>query len=401
MKSRRTYLRTLGAGMVALAGCSGGSDDPSSTLTDTTTTTETESTRTPEPTTTTDEDGPPDCDTDWSPDPEWTFERDDLRAPFATGDRVFVASDTTVFSCSPADGSIQWERSLEVSVHTVAEGAAIGHNRSQLAAFELTDGTTRWTADAPAEHAIWSQTFQVHDGTVYVGATQRKTPETDVETEFGRIYAIDVASGDQSLVADLQTDDGTVVEPEHVRADATGIYVTLEQGGVFGLDLDGTLRWRRYGEAWYYEPLRTETLLIQPWSRGVVALDVESGQTVWSDDRIEKQTTVADGVLYGTSDGSPQSHGRFTALDAATGDVRWENRLDGCGGELAVGDGVVATTVDCRKSRIEVRDAASGCRLGRIEATTDARTGLDVQEGVLYASLQGSDSDELAAFPLP
>jgi hypothetical protein len=400
MQSRRTLLRTLGAGMVALAGCSGGSDDPGSTPTDTTAT-PTETTRTTEPTTTTSDEGAPACDTQWSPDAEWTFERGVLRPPLATDDRVLVSSDSTVFSLSPADGSVQWRRSLDATVHAVADGAVILHDHATLTALELADGTTRWTVDAPTEHATWSRTVQVHDGALYAGALQTKTAETDYETEFGRIYTIDLESGEQSRLTDLQTDDGAVAVPEYVRADTTGIYATLEQGGVFGIDLDGTTRWRRSGDTWYYEPTLGASLLIQPRSHGIVALDVESGETVWSDDRIEKQATVADGVLYGTAGGSPQSYGRFTALDAASGEVRWENRLDGCGSELAVGDGVVATTVSCRKSRVEIRDAASGCRLGRIEATTDHRTGLDVQDGVLYASLQGSDTDQLATMPLP
>jgi hypothetical protein len=401
MESRRTLLRALAAGAAGLAGCS--SDPPESeTPTDTmTTATPTETTRTTEPTTTANDEGAPACDTQWSPDYEWTFERGVLRQPLATDDRLLVSSGSTVFSLSPADGSVQWRRSLDATVHAVADGAVILHDHATLTALELADGTTRWSVDAPTEHAIWSRTVQVHDGTLHAGASQMDTTESDYETEFGRIYTIDLESGEQSRLTDLQTEDGAVAVPEYVRADQTGIYATLEQGGVFGIDLDGSVRWRRYGDTWYYDPARAGDLLVQPWSRGVVALDVESGETVWSDDRIEKQATVADGVLYGTAGGSPQSYGTFTALDAATGEASWANRLDGCGGNLAVGAGVVATTIACRKSRLEVRDAASGCRLGRIEATTDHRTGLDVHDGVLYASLQGSDADQLVAVPLP
>lgn len=398
MKSRRALLRALAAGTVGLAGCS--SDPPESeTPTDTMTTATT--TRTTERTQTTEEIERA-CDTEWTADPDWSAERPGLGTPVVTDGHVLVAGDETVFSFAPTDGAEQWSRDVRHEVVATADGAAIVADATErLTALDLADGATRWTVDTPTEHAVWGQTLQVHDGTVYVAAAQVKSPERDVEEEFGRLYAIDVESGDRTLLASLTTEDDEPVEPEHVLADDTGVYVTLDQGGVFGVDHDGTVRWRRYGQSWYYEPTRTGSLLVQPSSYETAALDVDSGETVWTDDRIDQQATAHDGLLYGAAGGSPETYGTVVALDPETAEAEWTSQLDGCGGAPTVGDGVVSLPVSCRKSRIALLDAGRGCYYGSLDDTDDSRTRQAIHDGTLYATLEGIDSATLVAVPLP
>lgn len=411
MPSRRTVLRTLVGGLAVGAGCSSQPDTPpstspnptSATTTPAPTTRATTAATTDEPTTeTTTEERARDCASTWEPAPRWSFERPLLRDPVVAAGRVFVTTDGRLFSLSAADGTVQWQQSVGGTVHAVAEGAVLVDDHGRLTALELATGQPRWTVTPPTDHATWSRTLQVHDGAVYVGAAQVETVETAYETEYGRLYRIDVASGERTLLTEVPADDGQVVVLDYVLADETGLYVTLEDGGLVGLDHDGTERWRRRGESWYDRPLRTGALVVQPWSRGVVAIDAATGDTAWRHDGPEMHVAAADGTVYGAGGGSPDAPGTLWALDAATGTPRWRTTIQGCGKRLSAASGTVAAHVGCRPSgHVELLDAARGCHYGVLEQGSTGPPGLAIADHTLYASLQGGSGDRLVAVPLP
>ncbi|MDH5020591.1 outer membrane protein assembly factor BamB family protein [Halobacterium rubrum] len=406
MRSRRSVLAALGSGLAALAGCNAADDTAttdSSTPTATTTSTPPATSTTTTSTETTATDDVVDCETSWGPEPSWTVEGPAVGGPHVASGRVHavVADELRAFASS--DGAVQWRQPVpDGSVYAVSGGVLFAGDGG-VTAFDAASGERLWSFTLPGEtRAKWAA-VAVHDDTAYVAAAQAPTASTDPDTVYGRLYRFALRSGDQRGVDDLTPDGDEAVDwlkPLSVLADDTGVYVTRETGGVLGATHDGSVRWRREGDDWYYEAVRAGGVLVQPQSRQVTALDVETGETAWTDDRLDMQVAAADDVVYGTSGGSPQTYATVTAVDAITGDARWTSKLDGCGGSIVAGGGVVATGVGCRKSRVDLYDATTGCRYDDVDGSPDAQPGLAVGDGTLYAT-RHADTDELVALPLP
>src|SRR6202047_4458715 len=86
------------------------------------------------------------------------------------------------------------------------------------------------------------------------------------------------------------------------------------------------LNWRRTDNAWGYSPLD------QINTRNVQRLQLAWSWAMKNTGAQEATPLVHDGVMY-----LPNPHGVIQALDAATGDLLWEYRPAGAGGE---GNGV-------------------------------------------------------------
>lgn len=414
MTSRRSILGLLGGSLSTFAGCAGlpsgspttGSPgtDPSTSSRQTTSTSDSERTSTAdspptEPETPSGENN--DCEHRVDPNPLWSFEREVLRRPLFATDHLLVAAQEAVYSLDPTDGSVQWERSIDGTLRLLSDGAVILDTHAELMALEVPSGHTRWSIERPAEHAVWSNSAAVHDGGLYVGASQLNTPQTDYENEFGRIYRIGLKSGKLTRIRDLRYDNGDPIEPDYLLADETGVYVTIDEG-ILALTLDGSTRWRRIGDQYFFSPVRSGRSVIQPWSRGVYAFDIETGGVRWQHPGPDMHVAVADGMVFGAGGGGPDSSGRLWAIDVANGQEQWQTPIDGCGGHLIVDAGVVTQSVGCRETKhLRLTDAASGCHYGDIPQETTGVPRFDIGGGRLYASLQGEEGDRLVAVELP
>lgn len=405
MPSRRTLLRALGVGTVPFAGCSARTDAPARTGTGTPTTAEETPTDTPvespgdTPTETPDDA----CETAWTAETRWTFERSGLDTPIVTADELLVPSDGDLFALDPDDGSVRSELSIPGDhVYGLADGVLLVSDGDRLLVVGADDGEVAWTFEPPGEYARRSRTMPVRDGTVYVGAAAVPTPEQPVDDPYGRLYGLDLATGERVFVRDLTAEGGNWVDPRYVLAGDAGVFVTRESGGVIGLDHDGTVRWRRSGDDWYYRPVLAGDLVLQPTSRTVVALDAASGKTQWRDDGPEMHVAAADGVAYGAGGGGLDEDGVLAALDAETGRYLWETQIEGCGHRPVVGAGVVAIGVGCRagSGHVGLFDAASGCRYGQYDQSADLSPALAVGAGRLYA-VDGENREKILAFDHP
>jgi outer membrane protein assembly factor BamB len=342
------------------------------------------------------------CETSWTGDPVRRFERGPgLGVPTVAAGRLLVPSAAGLFAMDP-DGGVRWRRpDVRGDVAGVVDGTALVAGGDRVVAVAAASGAVLWTFEPPGEHARVGDPA-VHEGTVYVGASHVQTPETQVEEPYGRLYGVDVRSGARLFRRDVTVGRRDWAEPRYAVAGDPGVFLTLESGGVLGLDHDGTRRWRRRGDDWYYPPVLAGDAVLQPTSRAVLALEAGSGETRWRDDGPEMHVGVADGVVYGAGGGGPDEDGVLAALDAATGRRRWVSQVRGCGHRPAVGSGVVAVPVGCRggPGRFALFDADAGCRYGRFRGSTDRTPGVTVAGDRLYA-VAGEDRGTLLRFDLP
>lgn len=408
MPSRRHVLTILGAGATGLAGCVGTPEgDETSTVppTDTTTDRTTDETSTEEPSTTQDDPEPvaDPCDTTWDGESvaslgnELSFGR-----PVSGAERIYVGSTGGLLALTP-DLVVDWRRSTgDYNVSTVTENVVLAARADQVTAFDIDDGETLWTFEPPGIHPRIAWGPAIHDGIVYVAASQVATPETDPEIEYGRLYGIDLATDTETFVSDLAPAGQEHVQVDSLIADAAGVFVTLESGGLLGIDHDGTVRWRREGSDWYYPPARVGDLVLQPRSRSVVAVSAATGETQWKTTTIEMNVAVANDTVYGTGGGGPDENGTLASIDADTGESEWETPIPGCGRLPVVGSGALAIPIGCRggPGHVGLYAAETGCKYGAYTQPEDRTPEIAMAHGRLYASV-GDRRDRLLLFSLP
>jgi outer membrane protein assembly factor BamB len=150
------------------------------------------------------------------------------RSPVVLGDCVYYGSDERVFALSRETGTEEWSRSVERSVLGALAAsddtifACTGTEEGTLYALS-TDGTVRWTFDAP--EPLYSSPAIVGD-TVFVGTNGN---------EFFAVREGEALWG-RRLV-------GGVVSAPAVVSDT--VYFGTTAGYAYGLSVsDGTVRWR-------------------------------------------------------------------------------------------------------------------------------------------------------------
>ncbi len=121
--------------------------------------------------------------------------------------------------------------------------------------------------------------------------------------------------------------DGFVDAP--VATDAQGLYVPSWDGRIYALDHRGGLRWSRpMGEVMDAAlAIDARAVYGQSWGREAFALDIEDGTVLWrfnypaskADDHRQGGMLLAGELLL-----LPAWNGTLYALDAATGELRWQ-----------------------------------------------------------------------------
>ncbi|WP_396612479.1 PQQ-binding-like beta-propeller repeat protein [Haloferax sp. S1W] len=406
MVSRRAFLATLLSGT---AGCTGlvpssstTTDEPPTTRrtqSPTETTKSTETTTTPEDTTGTPEDAAAtQCGAQWDPTVEWSVNTKLRVFQPAVADGVVYAGshNQLLYAVDAATGTVLWKTHANVAFGaspTVSGQTLTFGGYSRIARYDTTTGDRVWSFTPPGDRASLSEQHATDGETVYVGASQRPTPQTDPEPTYDRVYALDLTEGTTLWQTSIGGDDRDAwAVPEAVTAALGRVYVATEQGELVVLDAaDGSIRWRRrFGESRDRadRPVVFDGILYQSVGDMTYALDATTGESLWYDSG-DYPPAVTEGATYFAHDSTVEAH------SPADGSVWWCARFpcDGVGGTPAVSDGVVYVPVGCHESNAAVYalDATDGCRLGSFEVESDdVTTPVVGDESVYVGGLSGS-----------
>lgn len=210
-------------------------------------------------------------------------------------DSAFVVGAGAVYALDRADGSYQWDRRPDATFPTapvVSDGVlVVGKSFEEntvdkvgVVAYDATDGTEQW--ETTAAPGAWVQPT-VQNGTVYVSGGP-------VDPGVG---AVDLASGAVDWQHRFETETG------HLAADDSGVYV-VHASGVRKLALDtGSALWNRStSEAPRGHPTVADgTVYVQTAPTTFAALDAATGERRWEVDaagETEFSAAVADGTVY-------------------------------------------------------------------------------------------------------
>ena len=219
----------------------------------------------------------------------------------------------------------------------VADGAGVVH------AMSLPDGKSLWDSTSPY---LAPSDLTVMDDRLYLG------------TGDGSVVAMDAASGREVWRQTVGT------SPIHPPAAANGtIVVASDAGDAKALDpATGAVRWTTHvSDAGIGTPVIAGDLVFigagadSAGSR-LVALDLASGTERWHDDRFLAAPAIAGDVAYATGPA-----GLVSAVDRATGAVRWTGSLDGNLRAPAVAGDAVYVSAD-RLHQVVALDQATGRR---------------------------------------
>ena len=229
---------------------------------------------------------------------------------------------------------------------------------------------------------IYSTPAVAPDGTIYVGATDKRVYAIDprgiylwsfptgdnvaatpalagdvlvVASEDRRVYGLDPVTGAQRWTHD--TTDAVVSSPAVV---GDTVAIASDGGGVEGLDIaTGRTRWQFTASSAIEASLAADdsTIFVAATDGVVTALDAGDGSQRWSAE-VEAELRSPPVVIDGTVLVVDSDPGHVTALDTGTGDVTWTSDDDGYVGPPARTDDAVA--VAKADGSLALLDPASG-----------------------------------------
>ncbi len=191
-----------------------------------------------------------------------------------------------------------------------------------VVALWISNGTVAW------RHETASVDFSspaVFGGSVYVGLMGRYNTTTQVtwDPPFG-VLALDASTGEEEW---FYPTNASVAASTVVHGDL--LVVPSKNGFVYGLNrTTGTPSWSRYARAGVSSPaLDGDTLFVGGGAFGgdgvLTAMDVASGSVRWTfatNGPIQSSPTVAGGIVYFATN---VASGRIYAVNATTGQLAW------------------------------------------------------------------------------
>jgi outer membrane protein assembly factor BamB len=232
---------------------------------------------------------------------------------------------------SAADGAEQWRAELTTSPTrtspAVVDGTVyITTEKERVYAFDAATGEESWRTNVGGP--VYGSPA-VYDGSVYVaGGDPAYYPESDNETEKPHFYALDAGSGEEEWKTPIE---GTI-QPGSPAVDEEMVFFVTNGNGPRAFDrATGEERWHRpkigFPDA---SPALTDGTLFVPGSPdgGIVALDVESGDTRWANavrpsDSQRSEFTAGAPVATDDAVYAGNESGVLYALDADSGDELW------------------------------------------------------------------------------
>ncbi len=226
---------------------------------------------------------------------EWVFQTGDKiwSTPAIDGDTLYIGSfDNKLYALSATDGSKKWEFETEGAIaatplvynNTVYMGSFDRH----LYAVDATDGSLKWKF--MAENWFWARPV-IYNDIIYAGCLGRD--KWLVRENEGKVYALDVESGDKVGELDYFVDLGSPISSSPVLVDGL-LIVASEEGVVYAWDT-GTNE-----QKWKNVDLK------------------EEGQKIYA------PLCTGEGVVY-----IHTSKGKLYALNAQSGAIRWSISLKG------------------------------------------------------------------------
>ena len=247
-----------------------------------------------------------------------------------------------------------------------------------LMGLDLASGKQRWRFELASLQAAEYGT--IAGDTLFIGTSFTSEGALDPPV----VYALDLATGRQRwrTVLDRGTDlqwAAPVVDGGQVLvADTLSHEGSAPTSHLHALDAGtGRVRWKAdlhaSQQGFFAEPpvVAGGRVYVATASRTLLALEVDSGREVWRADGFPVVAGVRDGMVIAAIDD------RLTALDAASGDRRWQVPISGGGEHWPVleGDTVYVASAD---DMIAV-DAATGTT--RWQVPVDPAVGPPVQVG--------------------
>jgi outer membrane protein assembly factor BamB len=234
---------------------------------------------------------------------------------------------------------------------------------SELHAIDAETRERKWWTEIPGR--VFSEPA-VADGTVYVNS------------EDEGVYALDAATGAIRWHYAV-SGDAYGIAPPIITDDS--IYAPYD-GRLLALSPDGERRWRRYGEFETRYPVAVSHGLVFvayggerehcEHGPGVWALDAETGERAWAYPKrdevndcgfVTMPPVVGDDTVYTCVQTDRDDYLDLTALDATTGEKRWERPIEGgMFGTVAVANGTVYVPLT---QRLLAVDAETGDRRWR------------------------------------
>ena len=216
--------------------------------------------------------------------------------------------------------------------------------------------------------------------------------------------AIDAASGREVWRQTIGT------SPIHAPAVANGtIVIASDAGDVKALDpATGAVRWTAHAsDAGIGTPVIAGDLVFvgagaDSTGSRLVAFDLASGAERWHDDRFLAAPAIAGDIAYATG-----PDGLVSAIDRATGAVRWTGSLDGNLRAPAVAGDAVYVSAD-RLHQVVALDQATGGELWRVDIDGANPCCIGVARGLVFVGTStgtvyaiGGDGAALTAKAIP
>ena len=359
-----------------------------------------------------------------SGDLRWQYETEEEVRSLSVmdGGVYFVGDGIGLYAVDAASGDLRWEyRTDRVSV-TSTDGVEIilttdGVRISSLGVVDGVvyfvaddDSSSRWgglyAVDAASGDLLWIygtrefadvrlSSLVVVDGVVYFGGYYGGGGEYSV-------YAVDAASGDLRWEYETKEEVRSLSVVDGVVYAGTDPYVGA--GYLYAVDaVSGDLQWR-YGIS---SPVVVDGVVFGSGSDAVYAVDAASGELRWEyrpEGRVVSSSYhplgVVDGVVYVVVVADDEDYYDYgydaylQAVDAASGELRWEYRPE-CGGSICYldaadgADGVVYVVVVFDvydyDAYLQAVDAASGELRWRYSPVGSQEISfLGVVDGVVY-----------------
>ncbi|WP_408959926.1 PQQ-binding-like beta-propeller repeat protein [Natrinema sp. 74] len=352
---------------------------------------------------------------------KWQFDAYDRSvAPLVVADdTVFIPRQFCVYAVDAATGDQRWQFKVGYGVEdrlTVSDGTLyVGDSEGNVFAVDVATGEEVWRFDVGTR---LTTELTVADGTLFVGAMGGWERYGGADMEY-YVSALDVATGDERWRFTLDTATG---EDASSSEDPKIEFVTVEDDTVFaGSDecysdssacsslyaLDATTG----EETWQFEATDSVDTMTKvngtifvgtAFERGgdaaVYAVDADTGTELWcfnADNMIDSPITVVNGTLFVVNriirSSSPDFEDayRLNALDAATGDEKWnfvaENGID----SLRFADDTVFFSAD--QTTVHALDAGTADSSEESE-TTDTEPDADGDESAASRSNAGEGS---------